>query len=130
MTEIDVGRLDSVRIPAVSKVAARVITVPAVAGAVSQCKRLDQVRDDAAEVIEIQTGESLDPADLEIEWHISGTAGQTAAKARAARSQVDELTRSAVRELRRSGFSLRDTGALTGISFQRVQQIEHELEEC
>jgi predicted RNase H-like HicB family nuclease len=106
-----------------------VITVPAVPGAVSQCKRLDQVREDAAEIIEIQTGQVVDPGSLDIDWHICGTAGETAAKARAARSQVDELTRSAVRELRRSGFSLRDTGELTGISFQRVQQIEHELKE-
>ncbi|MGI8815234.1 MAG: hypothetical protein ACR2G2_08115 [Pseudonocardia sp.] len=29
----------------------------------------------------------------------------------------------------RWSFSLRDTGELTGISFQRVQQIEHELKE-
>lgn len=106
-----------------------VVTVPAVPGAVSQCKRLDQVRVDATEVIEIQTGEELDPTTLTIEWHIHGTAGEAASKARAARSQVDELTRSAVRELRRSGFSLRDTGALTGISFQRAQQIEHELQQ-
>lgn len=106
-----------------------VITVPAVPGAISQCKRLDQVRENASEIIEIQTGQVVDPGSLDIDWHISGTAGETAAKARAARSQVDELTRSAVRELRRSGFSLRDTGELTGISFQRVQQIEHELKE-
>lgn len=106
-----------------------VITVPAVPGAVSQAKRLDQVRQDAAEVIEIQTGSPVDPAALDIDWHISGTAGEVATKARTARSQLDALTRAAVKELRRSGFSLRDTGTLTGISFQRAQQIEHELRE-
>lgn len=106
-----------------------VVTVTEVPGAITQCKRLDQVRSDAAEVIEIQTGEPVDPADLEIEWHISGTAGEVAAQARAARSQVDSLTRSAVRELRKTGLSLRDTGAVTGISFQRAQQIERELKE-
>lgn len=106
-----------------------VVTVPAVPGAITQCKRLDQVRQDAAEIIEIQTGNAVDPAALAIDWHLSGTAGETAARARSARSQLDELTRSAVRELRRSGFSLRDTGTLTGISFQRVQQIERDSRE-
>ena len=106
-----------------------VVDVPAVPGAISQCKRLDQVRDNAAEVIEIQIGERVDPAELDIDWHICGTAGETAARARAARSQLDDLTRCAVRELRRSGFSLRDTGKLTGISFQRAQQIEKQLKE-
>ncbi len=106
-----------------------VVTVPSVPGAISQVKRLSQVRDDAAEVIEIQTGVPVDPAELTIDWFIQGTAGEVAAQARQARYQVDRLTRSAVRELRLSGFSLRDTGELTGISFQRVQQIEKELRE-
>ena len=106
-----------------------VVTVPEVPGAVTQSKRLDQVRADAAEVIEIQAGREVDPNELTIDWHISGTAGEVAARARQARSSVDELTRSAVRELRRSGLSLRDTGTLAGISFQRAQQIERELKE-
>jgi len=103
-----------------------VVTVPAVPGAISQSTRLDQVRTDAAEVIEIQTGQPVSPKDLDIEWHVSGSAGEVAALARAARTQLDELTRSAVRQLRHVGLSLRDTGALTGISFQRAQQIERE----
>lgn len=106
-----------------------IVTVPDVPGAITQVKRLSQVREDAAEVIEIQTGEAVNPAGLKIDWFIHGTAGQVAAQARTAREQVDNLTRTAVRELRSSGFSLRDTGELTGISFQRVQQIEKELQE-
>jgi predicted RNase H-like HicB family nuclease len=104
-----------------------IITVPGVPGAISQVKRLSQVREDAAEVVEIQTGTQVDPTELKVDWFIHGTAGEVAAQARATRDQVDRLTRSAVRELRRSGFSLRDTGELTGISFQGAQQIEKEL---
>lgn len=106
-----------------------VITVPKVPGAITQATRLDQVRADAAEVIEIQTGEEVDPSTLQIEWHVSGTAGEVAAQARTARGQLDSLTRSAVRQLRQAGFSLRDTGTLTGVSFQRAQQIEKQLKE-
>ena len=106
-----------------------VVTVPDVPGAITQVKRLDQVREDAAEVIEIQTDAPVDPSALRIDWYIHGTAGEVAARAREAREQVDRLTRTAVRELRDRGFSLRDTGELTGISFQRAQQIEKELKE-
>lgn len=51
-----------------------VVTVPDVPGAVTQCRRLDQVAGDAAEVIEIQTGETVDPADLSIEPRLPGEA--------------------------------------------------------
>lgn len=105
-----------------------VVTVPDVPGAVTQVKRLDQVARDAAEVIEIQTGYEVRPSELKIEWNVAGRAGEYAQYARVAREQLDEHTRTAVRELRKAGFSLRDTGALTGISFQRVQQIEKELQ--
>lgn len=104
-----------------------VVTVPDVPGAITQVKRLDQVARDATEVIEIQTGREVQPGELKIEWNIAGRAGEYAQHARNAREQLDEYTRNAVRELRAAGFSLRDTGALTGISFQRVQQIEKEL---
>ena len=106
-----------------------VVTVPDVPGAITQVKRLSQVREGAAEVIEIQTGAPVDPAAFKIDWFIHGTAGETAAKARVMRGELDQVTRSAVRELRKSGFSLRDTGELTGISFQRAAQIDKELRE-
>lgn len=110
-----------------------VISVPAVPGAITQCRRLDQVRDDAAEVIEIQTGRPVDPAVIRVNARVDGPEGDLANAARAQRQaareaaeQADERTRTAVAALRRRGFSLRDVGELLGITFQRAHQIARE----
>jgi predicted RNase H-like HicB family nuclease len=44
-----------------------IVTVPDVPGAITQCRRLDQVAADAAEVIEIQTGDEVKPGDLDFQ---------------------------------------------------------------
>lgn len=107
-----------------------VVTVPDVPGAITQTRRLDQVATDAAEIIEIQTGQPVDPATLDIRPCLPGEAGEAAEKARQLRAEadrirdlLDEHTRSAVQLLVERGFPLRDVGALTGITFQRAQQI-------
>lgn len=107
-----------------------VITIPDVPGAISQSRRLEQVPEDAAEVIEIQTGTPVDPKTLVIHPRLPGEAGEAAAAARHLRKQeaelrdkLEEQTRRAVIELKRKGFPLRDIGELTGISYQRAQQI-------
>jgi predicted RNase H-like HicB family nuclease len=107
-----------------------VVTVPDVPGAVTQCRRLDQVAGDAAEVIEIQTGETVDPADLSIEPRLPGEAGRVADEARRLRQEADELRRrteertlAAAQLLKAQGFTVRDIGQLSGVSFHRVQQL-------
>lgn len=107
-----------------------VVTVPDVPGAITQSRRLDQVATDAAEVIEIQTGTPTDPADLRICPYVAGEAGELAAETRRLRAEAHALaersgerTRAAVTLLHRRGFSLRDIGRLTGITYQRAQQI-------
>ena len=107
-----------------------VVTVPDVPGAITQCRRLDQVPVDAAEVIEIQTGEDVKPADLDVQPALPGDAGEVAAEARLLRveaqtlkNRAEESTKVAVRLLRAQGFPLRDIGVLTGITFQRAQQL-------
>jgi len=107
-----------------------VVTVPAVLGAITQCKRLDQVRADIAEAIEIQTGEAPDPTTITVEWHVPGEAGTAAERARQLRGEAEQIaaeagrsTRHAVSQLHRAGFSLRDIGTMTGISYQRAQQL-------
>lgn len=107
-----------------------VVSVPDVPGAITQCHRLDQVAADAAEVIEIQTGEAVDPAELDIHPRLPGEAGEAAEEARRLRAEAQHLreraeasTRSAVELLASRGFPLRDIGPLTGITFQRAQQI-------
>lgn len=106
------------------------VTVPDVPGAVTQCRRLDQVRADAAETIEIQTGTTVDPESLDIEPIIPGDDGQAAAEVRRLRAAADALTTEAsartagvVATLHQKGFALRDIGSLTGISYQRAQQL-------
>lgn len=110
-----------------------VATVPAVPGAITQCKRLDQVRTDIAEAIEIQTGLAPDPTSITIEWRVPGEAGNAAERARQLREKAEQITeeasrstRHAVCQLHRAGFSLRDIGTLTGISYQRAQQLSQQ----
>lgn len=107
-----------------------VVTVPGVPGAITQARRLDQVPADAAEVIEIQTGHPVDIASLTINASLSGEAGDVAAEARSLREQAHRLTeqagertRTAVALLSQKGFTVRDIGALTGITYQRAQQL-------
>ncbi len=107
-----------------------VVTVPGVPGAITQTRRLDQVPADAAEVIEIQTGHPVDPASLTINASLAGEAGDVAAEARSLREQAHRLTeqagectRKAVALLSQKGFTVRDIGALTGITYQRAQQL-------
>lgn len=107
-----------------------VVTVPTVPGAITQCRRLDQVPADAAEVIEIQAGTPVDPDTLDVHPCLRGEAGDVAAEARRLRveahalnEKAGERTRAAVDLLHRRGFSLRDIGKLTGITHQRAQQL-------
>lgn len=107
-----------------------VVTVPDVPGAITQTRRLDQVAADAAEIIEIQTGHTVDPATLTVIPRLAGAAGDAAAEARALREQArrlteqaSERTRVAVDLLSRRGFTVRDIGALIGITYQRAQQL-------
>ncbi|MGH8907886.1 MAG: type II toxin-antitoxin system HicB family antitoxin [Egibacteraceae bacterium] len=107
-----------------------VVTVPDVPGAITQVKRLDQVRAEIAEAIEIQTGEAPAPEQIDVRWDVPGEAGIAAERARKLRAEAERMsaeagrsTREAVRTLHRAGFSLRDIGAMTGISYQRAQQI-------
>ena len=107
-----------------------VVTVPDVPGAITQCHRLDQIAADAAEVIEIQTGVAVDPDTLDIVPSFPGEAGRVADEARelrheaqAVKERADRSTRAAVTLLRERGLPLRDIGRLTGITFQRAQQM-------
>ncbi|MDA8072169.1 MAG: type II toxin-antitoxin system HicB family antitoxin [Actinomycetota bacterium] len=108
-----------------------VVTVPELPGAISQARHLDQVPGDVAEVIELMTGERPGTYVLLTEALYPGAAGAAAREAAALRRQADEIksaassaVRNAVIALRRDGLTLRDSAALTGISYQRAQQIE------
>jgi predicted RNase H-like HicB family nuclease len=106
------------------------VTVPEVPGALTQSRRLDQVPVDAAEAIELMTGETPDDYRLEIDWSVPGDAGKAAGDAHRLRREADDLaqragtaTGEAVRALRDAGFSYRDIGRMVGVSYQRVAQL-------
>ena len=111
-----------------------VVTVPDVPGAITQCRRLEQVPRDAAEVISIQTGLEVDPNTLEIIPIVQDDGDDlTPAEVRRLRHEAEQLTATAldrtanlVLKLHRRGFALRDIGSLAGISYQRAQQIVKE----
>ncbi|MGH3824924.1 MAG: hypothetical protein ACRDRA_19120, partial [Pseudonocardiaceae bacterium] len=67
---------------------------------------------------------------LTINASLPGEAGDVAAEARSLREQAHRLTeqagertRKAVALLSQKGFTVRDIGALTGITYQRAQQL-------
>ena len=111
-----------------------VVTVPDVSGAITQSRRLEQVPNDAAEVISIQTGLEVDPSELEIVPIVQDYDNDPSpAEVRQLRDEAEQLTAKAmdrtvtlVIRLHRRGFALRDIGLLAGISYQRAQQIVKE----
>lgn len=76
-----------------------VVTVPDVPGAITQSRRLDQVPADAAEVIEIQTGQPVEPESLDVHAHLPGEAAAEArelhAEVQALKERAEERTRAA-----------------------------------
>lgn len=110
-----------------------VVTVPELAGAVTQSRRLDQVPGDVAEVIRLLTGEGPDAYDLHVDARVPGPVGDEAARAAELRATSERLSREAreaaaraVSALRSAGLTMRDVGALVGVSYQRVQQLSQE----
>lgn len=53
-----------------------VVTVPDVPGAITQCRHLNQIASDAAEVIEIQTGAAVDPDEIIVDPRPCATSGR------------------------------------------------------
>jgi predicted RNase H-like HicB family nuclease len=110
------------------------VTVPDVSGAITQSRRLEQVPNDAAEAISIQTGLEVDPSKLEIIPIVQDDDNDLSpAEVRQLRAEAEQLaakaldrTATLVIRLHRRGFALRDIGSLAGISYQRAQQIVKE----
>ncbi len=105
-----------------------IVTVPGLGpSAVTQCRRLDQVERDVAEVIELLTGEKPGSYALTLSWDEVTAAATDARQLRAEAEQLADRARAAtkvaVTELRDAGLSYRDIGTITGISYQRAQQL-------
>lgn len=107
-----------------------VITVEGVDGGFSQCRRLDQAAQNAAEVIKLMTGQAVSPDQISVKPVFPGPAGDLARQAResresatAAEQSAVTVTREAVAALRAQKLPMRDVGALIGLTFQRVHQL-------
>jgi predicted RNase H-like HicB family nuclease len=111
-----------------------VLTCPAVPGAVSQCARLEQAPGDMAEALTLMEGREVDPDEIAVSWSVPGDPGiadgraaELRQRAEETEAQAAEQTRRAVAQLRSAGMSYRDIGRMTGVSYQRAQQIGQEL---
>lgn len=106
------------------------ITIDGVKGAHSQAKRLDQVEPSAREVIALMTDQDADSFTVDVvhelptEWRqalehyleLSNKASEFA-------QQLSEAQTVTAAQLLDSGLTMRDVGAMMGISFQRVAQL-------
>lgn len=109
------------------------IGVPELPGVHSQARRLDQVDAMAREAIALLLGVAEDSFDLAIHPDLASLGGLQASieaaleareAAELAQDRASSTTRHAVGEIRRSGYTSRDAGALLGLSNQRISQIE------
>jgi len=107
------------------------ITIPGLKGAHSQARRLDQVEANAKEVISLITGSPEDSFDVEVERELpesmtSALAGYLAAVAAMddTRMRFETAQTAALGALLGAGLTVRDVGALMGISHQRVSQLK------
>lgn len=108
------------------------IEVPEVPGAFSQTKRLEQAAEEAADAVAVML--DIDPASVEVVVDVAlpdevetavAQARSLAAAAEQAQAAASTAMRSVVATLRGgAGLSVRDVGALLGLSHQRVAQLE------
>lgn len=93
----------------------------------TQSRRLDQIERDIAEVIELLTDEPPGSYDLALTWDDptgdADRARELRQRAEKLTNQAQQATTTAVDALRGAGMSYRDIGTMTGVSYQRAQQL-------
>ncbi len=100
-------------------------------GGVTQAKRLDQLPDRLVEVIQLMTGDTVDPESigLDIRYDDEDLAlaaadlRQRRADLEACEQELADRTAATARALRARGMNLRDIGTLMGMSYQRIHQL-------
>ena len=107
------------------------IKVPQLEGVYSQCRRLDQVAQNAREAIGLMLNvDEREVGELEVVVTPPDNAATTLRRLEASSIAADEANRvaitarqEAIERLRAEGLPLRDIGQLVGISHQRVSQL-------
>jgi len=106
-------------------------SVPEVPGAHGQAKRLEQVRDQARDVISMMLDAEPDSFAVSLSVRLDPRIEHALDEAKAARQEFDTYQRVAQEKLRFAaeqikevgGLSVRDIGSLLDVSFQRISQI-------
>jgi predicted RNase H-like HicB family nuclease len=102
------------------------ISVGELRGVHSQARRLDQVQSMAREAIALMLDVAPDSFDVEVIPAVPAPvtkAVKARANAQAAEQAAEQATQQAVLELLADGYTVRDAGALLGLSPQRISQI-------
>jgi predicted RNase H-like HicB family nuclease len=105
------------------------ISVPEIKGLHSQARRLDQVEDMARDAIALMLDVPAESFAVEVRPELPPVAARAVEARRAAKDaaqEAEEGTTQAVRELLGDGFTVRDIGAMLGLSPQRISQITHQ----
>jgi predicted RNase H-like HicB family nuclease len=105
------------------------ISVPEIKGLHSQARRLDQVEDMARDAIALMLDVPAESFAVEVRPELPPAAARAVEARRAAKDaakEAEEGTTQAVRELLDDGFTVRDIGAMLGLSPQRISQITHQ----
>jgi predicted RNase H-like HicB family nuclease/DNA-binding transcriptional MerR regulator len=106
------------------------ISVPEIKGLHSQARRLDQVEEMARDAIALMLDIPAESFAVEVHPELPPVAARAVEARRAAKEaakQADEETTSAVRLLLAEGFTVRDIGAMLGLSPQRISQLTHQI---
>ena len=106
-------------------------SVPEIPGAHGQARRLEQVRDEARDVISMMLDAEPDSFDVSLSIKLDPRIAHALDEAKAARQEFDIYQRVAQEKLRLAaeqikevgGLSIRDIGNLLDVSFQRISQI-------
>jgi predicted RNase H-like HicB family nuclease len=106
-------------------------SIPEIPGAHGQAKRLEQVRDEARDVISMMLDAEPDSFDVSLSVKLDPRIEHALDEAKAARQELDNYQRAAQEKLRLAaeqikevgGLSVRDIGSLLDVSFQRISQI-------
>ncbi len=106
-------------------------SVPEIPGAHGQARRLEQVRDEARDVISMMLDAESDSFDVSLSIKLDPRIEHALDEAKAARKDLDSYQRVAQEKLRLAaeqikevgGLTIRDIGSLLDVSFQRISQI-------